>query len=318
MARAIPRQRLTQADTLRDLLERSYKQAVNMRGAGADQARELLANLDRIAELLPTLEAAGVDLRAERGRWQEVQGAVRRHSDALRAELAPLGGLRALRRDLPVPPDQSERWWWWLDVQAQRQMRRRISMIVAAVAGILLLIWAGLWAFDKLFPVDPNIAAAYEHKANADELIMQGRLQDAAQELEAAYRATPDDPEVLSLLAAIYDLTGQQQRSLDFITKLRQQEPPGTALAELAQSYMLVGELDKAGILANEAIAAAPDKPQGYLVAGMVYETKGETALSMEHYQTAADKANAMGDHQTEAFAKVRLATLLQQSQGPK
>ena len=318
MARAIPRQRLTQADTLRDLLERSYKQAVNMRGAGADQARELLANLDRIAELLPTLEAAGVDLRAERGRWQEVQGAVRRHGDALRAELAPLGGLRALRRDLPAPPDQSERWWWWLDVQAQRQMRRRISMIVAAVAAILLLIWGGLWAFDKLFPVDPNIAAAYEHKANADELIMQGRLQDAAQELEAAYRATPDDPEVLSLLAAIYDLTGQQQRSLDFITKLRQQEPPGTALAELAQSYMLVGDLDKAGILAKEAIAAAPDKPQGYLVAGMVYEATGETGLAMEHYQTAADKANALRDHQTEAFAKVRLATLLQKSKGPK
>ena len=317
MARSIPKQAHTQADELRDLLESSYKTAVNIRGKGPETARELLAHLDRIDALFPQLEARGVDLRAERGRWQEVQGAVRRHGDELRGELAPLGGLKSLRQELPQSPPP-ERWWWWLDVRAHRQLRRRISMIVATVAGILLLIWGGLWAFDKLFPVDPNIAAAHEHKSSADELIRQGRLQDAALELEAAYRAMPDDPEIISLLAAIYDVTGQQERSLDLTAKLRQQEPPGMALADLAQSYLLVGDWEKAGILANEAIKAAPEIPQGYLVAGMVYEASGDVHAAMDAYQKAADAANAAKDYQTEAFAKIRLATLLQKPQRPQ
>jgi len=107
MAHSIPQQTQTQADELRQLLESSYTTAVSIKGAGAEQARGLLDDLDRIQALFQQLEARGVDLRAERGRWQEIQGAVRRHAGTLRSELAPLGGLKTLREALPEPPSWS-------------------------------------------------------------------------------------------------------------------------------------------------------------------------------------------------------------------
>lgn len=314
MARSIPKQTRTQADDLRDLLESSYKAAVNIKGAGPDQARELLAQLDRIDELFPALATQGVDLRPERGRWQEVQGAVRRHGDALRGELARLGGLKSLRAELPAPPPE-ERWWWWLDVTAKRQIRHRLLVTAAVIAGILLLMAGGVWTFNKLFPVDPAVSAAYEHKTNAEDRMFDGDLAGAVTELEAALRATPDDLDILATLAALYDLTGQEDKAEPILNKLFEAYPPATVHASIAQNYAIAGAVDKALALANLAIEEDPGNPQGYLVAGQAYEALGQVKSAMEAYQKAAEAASAAGQHQIEALAKIRLATLLQKPQ---
>ncbi len=312
MARSIPRQTRTQADELRDLLETSYTIAVNVRGAGADQARALLDHLDRIFELLPQLEARDVDLRAERVRWQEVQGAVRRHAGDLRAELAPLGGLRTLREALPSQPSPEERWWWWLDVTAQKNLRKRILITGAVIVGILALMVGGVWAFNKLFPVDPQVSIAYEHKSNADNLVLTGEFREALTELEAAYQATPDDPDILSMMAALYDLTDQEDKALPILRKLYDAYPPSIVDSNLAQAYSAAGAPEKALALAQQAIEEDPANPQGYLAAGMAYEARGDAEAAMDAYQKAAEAARAAGDYESEAFAKIRLATLLQ------
>ncbi len=317
MARSIPNQTRTQVDELRNLLEISYNSAVSIKGAGAEAARDLLYDLDSIHDLFPEFEEQGVDLRAERGRWEEVQGAVRRHASELRRELAPLGGLKTLRQELPSPPSPEDRWWWWLDVTAQKRMRRRVLIFVGAVVGIALLLVVGIWAFNKLFPVDPNVAIAYEHKNNAENFVLAGKLQEAISELEAGYQAEPDDPDILSLLAALYDLTGRQADSQAMIDKLLAKYPPSIVFSNLAQSYTSAGEAEKAMMYAQRAIKEDPANPQGYLMAGMVYESQGDIKSAMDAYQMAADTARAAEDFQTEAFAKIRLATLLQKPQLP-
>ncbi len=317
MARSIPRQTLTRADLLRDLLESSYKQAVNIRGSGAEQALILLENMDRISELLPMLDAAGVDLRAERARWQEVQGALRRHGDDLRVELAPLGGLKSLRQVLVSFPSPDDRWWWWLDETAKRALRQRIFVTTAAIAGILLLIVGGVWAFNKLFPVAPSISMAYEHKANADNFIIDGDLRAAVTELEAAYQATPDDLEIQALIAVLYDLLGESDLAQPVLHAMYEAYPSSIVDINLAQAYVSTGAAEKALPLALQAVRKNPENPHGWLVMGMVYEARGDVQSAMDAYQRAAEKANAAQDYQTEAFAKVRLATLLQKPQLP-
>ena len=317
MARSIPKQTRTQADELRELLESSYSTAVNLHGAGAERARSLLENLDRIYDLFPHLEASGTDLRAERGRWEEVQGAVRRHSSELRSELTPLGGLKTLRQSLPTPPDPQERWWWWLDVTARKHLGKRILVTLAVVAGILLVMLGGLWAFNKLFPVDPGVSAAYEHKSNAENLVLEGKLNQAIGELELADRATPNDLDILSMLAALYDLTGQEEKATPILRRLLENYPAASVHAGMAQAYAAAGNVKKAQVLAQLAIDEDPTNPQGWLVAGMAYEASGDVKAAMDAYQKAAEVANAAGDYQTEAFAKVRLATLLQKPQLP-
>ena len=317
MARSIPKQMRTQADDLRDLLETSYKQAVSLRGAGAEQARDLLYRLDRIQELFPELEALGVDLRAERGRWEEVQGAVRRHAGDLRSELAPLGGLKTLREALPEAPDPEERWWWWLDVTARKHLGKKVLVTLVVAAGILLVMLGGLWAFNKFFPVDPNVSIAYEHKSNAENLVLEGKYQEAIDELEAARQAQPDDLDVLTMLAALYDLTGEEDAATPVLRKLFETYPQAVVHAGMAQAYAAAGDARKAQALARMAIEEDPANPQGWLVSGMAYEAEGDVQSAMNAYQKAAEVANAARDYQTEAFAKVRLATLLQKPQLP-
>ncbi len=312
MPRSIPRQVRTPADELRDLLDRSYKTAVNSRGLPADTLHQLLLDLDRIAELLPQLEAQGVDLRPEQTRWEEVQGAVRRHEGDILAGLKPLGGLKSLRDALPQAPDPTARWWWWMDVSRAQRKKRRLLMTIALVVGVILVLVGGVWAFQKLFPADERMVQAYEHKLNAEDFVVQGHLDEAVTELEAARALTPDDPDILSLLAVLYHLQGRKEEARALEDQLFQMYPKGIVLSNLAQSYVAAGEADRALDLALQAIQADPANPQGYLVAAMAYEAQGDVPTAMRYYQDAAEKANAAGDHQTEAFAKVRLANMLQ------
>ncbi len=311
MPRSIPRQVRTPADELRDLLERSYKTAVNSRGLPSDTLHQLLRDLDRIAELMPQLEAQGVDLRPEQTRWEEVQGAVRRHERDILAGLRPLGGLKSLREALPQAPDPMVRWWWWMDASRAQRKKRRLVRTLAILAGLTVLVVGGMLAFRAWFPVDERTVQAYEHKLNAEDFVVQGRLDEAVSELEAARALTPDDPDILSLLAVLYDLQGRKEQARALQDQLLQMYPRSIVLSNLAQSYVAAGEADRALDLALQAIQADPANPQGYLVAAMAYEAQGDVPLAMQYYQQAAEKANAAGDHQIEAFAKVRLANML-------
>jgi len=315
MARTIPKQTRTPADELRDLLDTCYKIAVNSQDASPETLHALLHNLDRIQELFPLLEAQGVDLRPERVKWQEVQGAVRRHQHELITGLRPLGGLKNLRTERPDPPDRETHWWWWLDEIRAAAKRKQLMTVLIIVTGFALLVAIGIFAFQKFLPVDEDIAAAYDHKLNAENYVVTGELDNAITELEAARELTPDDPDILSLLAALYDRTNQSQKAAATIDELNAHYPADIVLSSLAQSYLAVGEVEKAQDLALQAIDVAPANPQGYLVAGMAYEAKGDVRQAMNYYQTAAEKANAAGDFQTEAFAKVRLANILQKPQ---
>ena len=316
MAHFIPQQTHTNADELRKLLDVSYALAVNIKDVGPQQAQQLLENLDRISELFSELSTSGVDLRSEAVQWREVQGAVRRHTTAFRAELAPAGGLRRLREALATQPP-SEHWWWWLDVQTTRAIRKRIFLTVAALVGAALLLFGGYWAFNKLFPTDPAVAAAYEHKLNADDMISQGDILGAVQELELAYAYTPDDSDILTTLAALYDISGNAEKAAPILDNLAQDYPPSIIHANVAQAYLLAGAVDKALPLALQAIREDRANPQAYLVAASAYEFDGEVRLAVDYYQKAADAANTAGEHQLEAFAKIRMANLLQRRVSP-
>ncbi len=77
MARALRHEQMTPADELRDRLAACERAIANIRGSGPG-ARRLLEDMDRISELWPVLEAAGLDLRPEAGRWETIQASLRR------------------------------------------------------------------------------------------------------------------------------------------------------------------------------------------------------------------------------------------------
>jgi len=95
MARALRYEQTTPADELRERLAACERSLANIRGSGSS-ARALLEDMDHISQLWPVLEAAGLDLRPEAGRWETIQASLRRVSRLLLKELRASGGLAAL------------------------------------------------------------------------------------------------------------------------------------------------------------------------------------------------------------------------------
>ncbi|RME82119.1 MAG: hypothetical protein D6775_11755 [Caldilineae bacterium] len=311
MAHAIHTQKVTPADELRNLLNECEKRAVNIRGSGADQARELLQWLDLIHERLPELEASGLNMQPERVRWEAVLGAVRRHEKELRRELEPLGGLESLRRQLPAEPDP-DRWWWWLDQHAAERTRRRLSRGLITVIALVALVLAARWLFNYLFPVDPNVLASYDLQTEAERLIEEGNYEQAVQNFQEALTYTPDDEDPQIWLVALYDVTGRSDESRALLDKLLTRYDPSTVYAELAQRYYLLQQYETSLAYAQKAIDANPENPEAYLAAGGAYEALGDFVQAMASFEQASDIAERLDMPELQALARVRMAELLQ------
>jgi hypothetical protein len=111
MARAIDSGRVTPADELRELLGAAEDRAVDPRAGGG--VPELFHWMDEIAQLLPALAADGVDLKAERARWQTLQAQVYRRGHRLLAAWPRPSSLAEARSTMQPDPTH---WWWWLDL----------------------------------------------------------------------------------------------------------------------------------------------------------------------------------------------------------
>ncbi|NOZ73200.1 MAG: tetratricopeptide repeat protein, partial [Chloroflexi bacterium] len=305
MARTIPYPSLTPADQLRHLLDASEKRSVSIKGEGADAAEELLQWLDRIATLLPELEAEGVDLRAERVRWEAVLGAVRRHEHELRAELAPIGGLKALRerQTTPPPPDH---WWWWLDEAARERRKKQLQRFAITVIAIIVIFFVGRFVVNKLFPVDPNVIQSMELRNEGDRLIQEGDLQGAIAQYEAALAVLPDNNDTKVWLVVLYTLTQQPDKAAQLLKELEASLPPSNLHTSLAQVYIQLGKAEQAIPLAQAAISEDPQNPTAYLTLGSAYEALGDFRNAADQFELAAKMAEEQQQTEIQAVARIR------------
>lgn len=315
MARSIPSRAVTPADELRRLLDESEKRAVGVRNAGPADTRELLDWLDRIHRLFPELEAGGVDLAPERGRWQAVQGTVRRHSASIRRELASLGGLRALRSKGETLPDRAQ-WWWWLDEIARETNRKRVRSLIIALVVIAGLLLGGRWLMNRFFPVDPLVIEALNETAAGERALQEGDIETAITHYEAARTAVPDDYNTLAWLVGLYDLGGRADAAAAATADLLKITDESRAYANLADVYTRLGQAQRGLELAQTAIAANPDNPQAYLARGGAYESMRQFGPAIQSYDKAATVAEAQNNAELQAIARIRMGQLLQSGPG--
>jgi tetratricopeptide (TPR) repeat protein len=312
MARAVTVPTRTPADELRSLLDQSERLAVGMAGASPDQARQLLTALDRIVILFPELEAAGVDLQPERGRWQGVQGAVRRHRRSLQAALKPAGGLATARAQQPTPPPTAN-WWWQTDLILAAETRRKTLTWMAVTGGLILALALGYWLFNRLFPVDPLVAELYRLRNEAQQALIEGELAPALAAYETAAALSPDDPETLAWLSALYDAAGRDADAEAAQAQLRPLRPAFEVDSLLASAYLGLRWPDEAKIYIDQALAANPSHVISLITAADISQARGEIQEAMTYLERADEAAGAQSLFREQAVIRVRLAQLLQQ-----
>jgi cytochrome c-type biogenesis protein CcmH/NrfG len=309
----------TSADELRKALGESENLVVNWRGQGA-KILTLLENMDRIAALWPVLESAGQDLRAEGGRWHTLEAQVHRYAPGIVRELRAAGGAEAVRQNarskLPAGATGLG-FWWYLDQEVARRRRQQVTKFVLTVVTGALIVAGGLFLFQKLFPVDPRVAASstallsgkQKIEANAD---FAGALAD----FESAARALPNDAEPWLWAGAVYDRLG---RAADAQTAFERARSESSSALEFYLARSVVYAQLKANAQARSDIATAlkldPENPQAFYYLATVAESEGKYQEALVMLEKAGELAEARGQSEIVAMSRFRLGMLLQAAQ---
>lgn len=343
MARALDVTQITAADELRGLLAESEKQVANLRGQ-SQAALDLLRNLDRIDLLWPQLEAAGVDLRPEAGRWETLQAQVGAHAGALLSALKPVGGIAALRGKVaapgqpslqeprtrdpqsPIAGEQSVRddpearaeglaWWWYLDQRQRDQRRKRATRWLGIGLAVFVVAAAAILIFRRLFPVDPKVAAAVTRlNAGQQDATDKHDYAAALAEFQAAAGLTPGEAEPWLWLGVTQQKLGQDPAQ-SFTNGRRASTDELTYLLARGPIYAQVESFDEARADLNAALKLDAQNPLAWYYLAGVDEAQGKLPAAAADLDKASTYADARQNSQLVAMARVRLGYLLQRMQ---
>ena len=303
----------TPAEQLRTLLNELEIRVANMAGTG-EEVLAIPRLLDRAETLLQELEAAGVDLHPERTRLQSVQGHLREKAAIFVREARAAGGLDHVRRQVAPP---RERWWWYLDEWVATQRRRRImraSLLLAAVVGVLVLVG---WFVQSRLPDDPRLRRIIELEQEVDIALSDGRLEDAARQLEALRQLEPDRPEHAILLGVVYEALADTEQAQRQYTWAAERLPPDRWRVLRAAAYLQVGWPEKALPDAEEATRLNPEDPEAFFYLASAHEALGNIPAALAAYDRAATLAEAQDRTELLAVIRVRMAYLLQRPLWP-
>lgn len=315
MAQFVGRGQVTPADELRELLNLAEKRLAHVRGSG-ESALALLKELDRIAFLWPQLEAQGVDLRPEAGRWATVQKTVMQKAARLLAELKGQGGIEKLRR--VEHPDGTDAPWWNLDSLVRERNRsslRRTALTLAAV----VIIGAGLYFlfFRVLFRPDPLVQEAVRRVGAGEQFVQQdGNFAAALAEFEAAAAATPGDPDVWLRVGAARQQLGDGQGAEEAFDQARTVSASDLDfLRARAAAYLALGMIDPADVDLRAALDIKYDDAQSWYLLANVFESRGQIPEALDALDKSSQYAEETNQNELTAMARYRMGMLMQQMQ---
>lgn len=185
----VPFEVCTPGDRVREALGEAERLIANLRWVSPPVLR-LLHLLDQVAEALTDLDAAGVDVRAERARFEAIQRRLAGRKGRFLAEADA-----ALQEErTAVQPDQAH-WWWFLDEALAQERKQRLRWVLTrALVAVVLLAVAWL-VYDRFLAPPREVRQAFRHSSEGEALVEEGDLRGPLAEFEAAAAPYPDDPD---------------------------------------------------------------------------------------------------------------------------
>jgi tetratricopeptide (TPR) repeat protein len=315
MAQTIRAEQVTPADELRELLALAEKRLANVRGGG-DAMLSLLRELDRIAELWPLLEAQGMDLRPEAGRWTTVQRSVDQKAGRILRELKGLGGIEKLRET--EHPGGAPGFWWHLDSRV-RERNREATKRAALTTGLVIFFAVGLYflLFRVLFRPDPLVQESVRRVSQGEQWVQEdGDFAAALPEFEAAAAATPDDPQVWMRVGIAREQLGDTQGAEDAFERARSLS--GTELDYFrgaGAAYLALGLVEPAERDLRAALALKNDDAQSWYLMANIFESRRQISEAVDALGKASQYAEETNQSELTAMSRYRMGMLMQQLQ---
>lgn len=314
MATALPPERLTWLDDLRQALSRSEDRLPA--ATTPEDAQELYAGLDRVADLwaMQAADGADADVRGEAARWQRVQAQVLRRGPALLRAWGGPAGLAAARRVVQPPPDRA---WWTLDQHVAGVRARRMRRVLAAAVAAAALLWLANFVLSRLFPSNPQAKEAMFLWVEGNNALTQGQYDQAFTLLGQAVALPSPDPEYLILYGVAADLTDHPEAAEDAWRKARRLLNGDEAqfLTLRGSGYFFSKQSAAALSDLQAATALDPQSSRAYLFHGLTLETQDRFQEALVSLTRASELAETQGSAELMVMARSEIAALLKRMQ---
>ena len=245
---------------------------------------------------------------AERVRFETLERQLRQRQSRFLAEAGA-----ALQKERAAAQPDRVRWWWFLDEEVARQRVQRLRRVL--VWGLVaLVLLAGLWLiYDRFIAPPPEVRQALERSASGEALVEKGDLRAALAEFEAAAALTPDDASLWIWQGALHTELNEPDEAQVAFDKARGLYQANYDFSlDRALVYLRARDLAAASADVEQAIQEQPDLGRGYYLRASIYAESGDYAAAVADLEQAADLAQAAGDTQLEAAARVQRAMMMQ------
>jgi tetratricopeptide (TPR) repeat protein len=301
---------LTRADELRHQLDELEAKLGRLGYGLGREALTILPLFDAVSATMASFQAEGQSMRAEWARLETASAALRRKATVF---LREIGGTRALqgarRTHQPLPAN----WWWFLDqvvADKRRAQLRQLLMTAAGTVGVLLLLFA---LYQRFLAPDPATRARLEHEQAAENLVLEGDLATALSEVDQALAIAPGDPSLLIFKGGLQQALGQKAAAEETFSQAEAAfGDRETFLLARGQMYLRLDQAQAALSDAEAAIQLNPESASGYLLLGRANEWLENYQQAIAAYEQAATLADAQGNSQIAAIARVNMGVLMQ------
>lgn len=309
MAHTVDSRAETPANELRTLLDQAERQLPTLVRA---EFETYLLRLDRIAAMLDTLEAEGLDLRAEQPRWEGLLARISARAADLVRIAGGSGRMVELRRQHP----EAQNFWWRLDEQVAATRRRQLQrFVVGAVVAVIVFAGATL-VYQRFFAPSPETILLMDTLNLVDRSVMEQDWASASQAVDSVLPTLPADAELLIWRAVLAERMGEPAAAEAFLAQARALEvDPARLGVMLGMKRLLAGDLDGASAAAADARQADPSSSEAVFILASVAEASGDRLQAINLFEEAAALAEE-NNPQMAVTSRMRLATLLQQ--GPE
>jgi tetratricopeptide (TPR) repeat protein len=298
------------ADELRERLSQLEEADAAIKLMDSTQALNLLQNLDWIAQRFEELEAGGMDLRPERGRFQTVKGQIEKKPSVL---LRAIGGPTALvqHRSAPAPPRENS--WWYLDEIAEVQQKKTLRRYGIILAVIVVIIGALVLLFNTVLKPSPEAIARLNAQNDANFAIDEGDFELALTILEDGLNKVPEDPSLLILKGVVQQELGDEAAAAEIFAQVQEMLDDPTALYLMrARLYLRMNQPEKATQEIEVALDLDEENAMAWLLLGQALVVQGHYYDALQSYEIASDIAFETDENEVYVLSKMALGQLRQ------
>jgi len=304
---------LTRADELRAQLDKLEAQIGRLGYGLGQEALTIPALFDIVSTSLASFQANGQRMRAEEARLETVSARFSRKAGVF---LRELGGAAVLRDARSTRTPDPAHWWWFVDrlvADRRRDGIRRLARIAAGMLAVLLLLFG---IYQKFLAPDPATRERLRHQHSAEDLVLQGDVAGALNEVEQALAIAPDDPGLLIFRGVLQQELGQSVAAEEaFAAAELASGDREDFLLTRAQTNLLLGQPTAALADAQVVVELDPGSAEGYMALARAHEQLEEYLEAIFAYEQAIFLAEEQGNFQLSGIARVNVGLLRQRLQ---